>query len=92
MHVDPARSTPRRQARRSNGLLPRSTLRRRPAEAFTLTLESSTPINAPSSPDASRARGTITAAAASYLNQLTLLTLGGGLTGLAAMRKRRKKN
>ncbi len=57
---------------------------------FTLTLEPSTPINAPSSPDASRIRGTITAAPVP--EPLTLATLGSGLAGLAAVIRRRKKN
>ncbi|MBS1807776.1 MAG: PEP-CTERM sorting domain-containing protein [Acidobacteria bacterium] len=57
--------------------------------AFTLTLEASTPINAPTSPDASRIRGTITSAP--IPEPITLLTLGSGLAGLAALAKRRKK-
>lgn len=58
--------------------------------SFTLTLEPSTPINAPSSPDASRIRGTITAAP--IPEPVTLATLGGGLAGLAALSKRRRKS
>lgn len=62
------------------------------AGAFTLTLENSTPINSPASPDASRIRGTITYnAAAAIPEPLTLLTLGSGLAGLAALGRRRKK-
>ena len=55
---------------------------------FLLTLEPSTPINAPSRPDASRIRRTITSA---LPEQLTLLILGSDLAGLAALAKRRKK-
>ncbi len=58
---------------------------------FTLTLEPSTPINAPSSPDASRIRGTITYTGAAVPEPLTIATLGSGLAGLAAMMRRRKK-
>lgn len=62
------------------------------AGTFTLTLEPSTPINAPSSPDASRIRGVInyTNGPAPVPEPLTLITLGSGLTWLAAMRKRKK--
>ncbi|MFN7928693.1 MAG: PEP-CTERM sorting domain-containing protein [Blastocatellia bacterium] len=62
------------------------------AGTFTLTIEPSTPINSPISPDASRIRGTITYnAAAAIPEPLTLLTLGSGLAGLAALGRRRKK-
>lgn len=61
------------------------------AGTFTLTLEPSTPINSPASPDASRIRGTITYNAAAIPEPLTLLTLGSGLAGLAAIGRRRKK-
>ncbi len=61
------------------------------AGTFTLTLEPSTPINSPASPDASRIRGTITYNAAPIPEPLTLVTLGSGLAGLAALARRRKK-
>ena len=61
------------------------------AGTFTLTLEPATPINSPASPDASRIRGTITYNAA-IPEPLTLLTLGSGLAGLAALGRRRKKD
>lgn len=63
------------------------------AGTFSLTLEATTPINSPASPDASRIRGTIVYnAAAAIPEPLTLLTLGSGLAGLAALRRRRKNN
>lgn len=61
------------------------------AGTFTLTIEPSTPINSPLSPDASRIRGTITYTAAAIPEPLTLLTLGSGLAGLAALSRRRKE-
>jgi hypothetical protein len=61
------------------------------AGTFTVTLEPSTPINSPVSPDASRIRGTITYNNAAIPEPLTLVTLGSGLAGLAAFARRRKK-
>ena len=62
------------------------------AGTFTLTIEPTTPINSPASPNASRIRGTITYnAAAAIPEPLTLLTLGSGLAGLAALGRRRKQ-
>jgi hypothetical protein len=57
---------------------------------FTITLEPTTPINAPSSPDDSRIRGRITYTGAPIPEPLTLVTLGSGLAGLAAMARRRR--
>lgn len=59
---------------------------------FTITLEPTTPINAPASPDDSRIRGRITFVGAAPIPEpLTLITLGSGLAGLAALARRRKK-
>ncbi len=59
---------------------------------FTITLEPTTPINAPTSPDDSRIRGRITYTGAPVPEPLTLMTLGSGLAGLATLMRRRKKN
>jgi hypothetical protein len=61
------------------------------AGTFTITLEPETPINSPVSPDASRIRGVITYVGAPIPEPLTLLTLGSGIAGLAAIRARRRR-
>ena len=61
------------------------------AGTFTITLEAETPINSPVSPDASRIRGMITYVGAPIPEPLTLLTLGSGVAGLAAIRARRRR-
>jgi hypothetical protein len=60
------------------------------AGTFRIDLEAETPINSPLSPDASRIRGTITYVAP-IPEPLTLLTLGSGVAGLAAIRARRRR-
>ncbi|HEX4945181.1 MAG TPA: PEP-CTERM sorting domain-containing protein [Blastocatellia bacterium] len=61
---------------------------------FTITLEDTTPINSPASPDVSRIRGVINfvGGPAPIPEPLTLATLGSGLAGLAALARRRRKN